>query len=121
MSVTVSGAAFVRADRHAVWAALHDVNVISLCIPGCLSLVRSSERVFDLALLVRLGPVRLAFDGTVEITESDPPARYRLVGWGSGAQAGEAVGTATITLAEQADGCTLTFVIDAVTRDRCPC
>ena len=116
MSVTVSGSAFVRADCNTVWTALHDIEVISLCLPGCRSLTRVSESAFELMLQVRLGPIRLAFDGTVEISESNPPSRYCLVGRGGATYAGDAKGRATITLLEQSGGCSLAYVVEAETR-----
>ena len=116
MSVTVSGSAFVRADRNMVWTALHDVAVISRCLPGCRSLTRVSESAFALALQIRLGPIGIDFDGTVEVCESDPPSRYCLVGRGGASYAGDAVGRATITLREQSGGCCLAYVVEAETR-----
>ena len=116
MSVTVSGSAFVRADCNKVWTALHDVAVISLCLPGCRSLTRISDSAFELTLQVRVGPVRLAFDGTVEVCESERPSRYCLVGRGAATYAGDAAGRATITLLEQPGGCSLAYIVEAQTR-----
>ena len=116
MSVLVSGSAFVRADRATVWTALHDVAVISLCLPGCRSLSRESETTYRLTLLVGFGPVRLAFDGVVEISESDPPSRYCLVGRGATTYAGSGVGRATITLRDQPRGCSLAYAVEATVK-----
>ena len=116
MSLTMSGSTFVRADRNTVWAALHDADLISLCIPGCQSLVRSSDRDFALELKLQLGLIRLAFDGTVRIEASDPPNALCLVGRGRGGIAGEAAGRAEFTLAEQFGGCTLRYAVDAEVR-----
>ncbi len=115
MSVTMSGATFVRADRKAVWAALHDVDLISACLPGCRSLSRSSDRDYVLALRIRFGPVSFAFSGSVQIAESDPPSRYSLVGRGESGRAGKATGRVTITLAEWRGGCRLAYLIEAET------
>ena len=115
MSVTLSGATFVRADRQTVWAALHDVDFISACLPGCRSLSRSSDRDYVLALEVRFGPIRLAFKGVVQISESDPPRSFSLVGRGESGRVGRAWGRVTITLAERRGGCRLAYDVEAET------
>ena len=111
--MTISGSRTVRADRRAVWAALHDVGCLKACVPGCQSLVRVSDGRFGLVVDVSFGPVRIPFRGSVEVDGSDPPHCYRMVGRGEGGLAGLAAGSATIRLTQVAGGCRLGYVIRA--------
>ena len=115
MHVMMRGATFVRADREAVWAALHDTDVISRCVPGCRSLARTSDSLFVLSSRISIGPLRLVVSGTVELAESDPPRSYCLVGRGRGG-ALDACGRLRVTLVEQGGGCRLCYAIEADAR-----
>ncbi len=115
MQVTMRGATFVRANREAVWAALHDTAVIARCVPGCRSLARASECLFVLSSRIAIGPLRITLEGTVEIAESDPPRSYCLVGHGTGG-AMDASGVVRITLSEDNGGCRLQYAIEAEAR-----
>lgn len=111
MSIRVQDGLFIRASRDHVWAALHDVDLLASCLPGCRSLLRSSDRDFTLALGV--GSLGLAFHGTLRIDVSEPPASYRLTGRGNGGRAGTARGAADIVLLEEKGGCRLCYRIEA--------
>ncbi len=107
----MEGGLFIRASRDRVWAALHDVELLASCLPGCRSLLQSSDRDFALALgVTSLG---LAFHGTLRIETSEPPSSYRLVGFGSGGRAGTASGAASIVLLDEAGGCRLCYRVEA--------
>lgn len=108
------GGVFLRASRAAVWAALHDVDLLASCLPGCGALWRDGDRAFGLAL--RVGPLGLAFRGVVAIATSDPPRGYSLVGRGEGGRAGAASGTASIALFEETGGCRVCYSIEATTQ-----
>ena len=113
MVLDVAGGVTIRADRHAVWAALHDPACLKLCVPGCRTLVRRSERWFDLAVLVPLGPVGVVFEGTIEVVDSVPERTLVLKGKGQGGVAGLAAGSLRINLTESPSGCRLAYAIDA--------
>ena len=113
MVVTTSGSIGVTARREAVWAALHDVERIALCVPGCRTVTRNGDNAYLVAASVRLGPVLVAFDGVVEVSDHEAPARLALVGRGRSALAGSACGTATIRISERPDGCRLSYRLEA--------
>ena len=115
MQVTLRGGTFVRADREAVWAALHDTAVIARCVPGCHSLARASESLFVLSSRIAVGPLRLVVSGTVELADCDPPQSYCLIGRSSGGSL-DASGRVCITLAEQRGGCRLDYAVEADAR-----
>ena len=73
------------------WSALHDVNVLQACIPGCKSFRAVAADEFDIRLAVRAGPVDLKFQGRVLLREVDPGRSYTLrFDDGSGRSRGEA-------------------------------
>ena len=111
MSIRIEGGLFIRASRDRVWAALHDVDLLASCLPCCRSLFQATDRDFALALGVQ--SLGLSFRGTVRIDRSQPPASYRLTGYGSGGRVGTASGAASIELLEEAGGCRLCYRIEA--------
>lgn len=113
MTITISGARTLPADRETVWAALHDAERLKLCVPGCRSLVRVVPDRYALTVAVALGPVRLAFVGEVEVIESAKPSVLALRGTGRGGLAGLAVGTARLTLTETGQGVRLAYRVEA--------
>ena len=115
MMVTTRGSIGVAARRDVVWAALHDAERIALCVPGCRKVMREGDDVYAVEASVRLGPVRVAFDGVVEVSDFEAPARLALIGRGRGGLAGAASGTATIRLSDRPDGCRLAYELKAKT------
>ena len=113
MAVALTGAKTCGATRETVWAALNDVDCLKLCIPGCQGIQREVDRSFRLKVLVRLGPARIEFSGSIEVTESDFPRTYVMTGRGDGGLAGLAKGTAHIRLVElPGGGCRLVYRVE---------
>lgn len=113
MILRLTGGKSLRTDRATAWAALHDVTCLQPCIRGCLSLQRVSGTRFELAVLVPVGPVSMAFSGSVTIEESVASRRLVLRARGAGGLAGLAEGTATLDLTDTPDGCLLAYTIAA--------
>ena len=111
MSIRINGALFIRASRGSVWAALHDVELLAACLPGCRLVLQSTDR--DYAVALGVGALGLAFHGAVRIEASEPPLSYRLTGCGSAGRAGAASGAANITLLEEKGGCRLCYRVEA--------
>lgn len=115
MIVTTRGSIGVAARRESVWAALHDVERIAVCVPGCRKVTRQRDNTYAVEAAVRFGPVRVAFEGEVAVSDFEVPARLALTGRGRGGLAGAASGTATIRLTECPDGCRLAYDLQAET------
>ena len=113
VAVRMEGFRTVRADRRAVWDALTNVDDLKLCISGCDALFPLSATRFGVAVTVSLGPVRIPFQGSVEIKGSDPLRSYHIAGRGKGGLVGTATGSATVRLSDVPSGCRLGYVIDA--------
>ncbi len=98
----MNGEQRIAAPREAVWAALNDPEVLKQCIPGCESIVKTSDTEMEAACTLKVGPIKASFKGKVTLSEIDPPNGYRISGEGTGGMAGHAKGGAKVTL--EADG-----------------
>jgi uncharacterized protein len=114
MSVKMNGEVELPADRSTVWAKLNDPLVLRLCIPGCQSLERAGENGFAATAKIKIGPVSATFQGSVALSDLDPPNSYRISGQGEGGVAGFAKGGAAVRLTDVPDGKTLlSYDVDA--------
>jgi len=91
----------IPAPRDVVYAALNDPEVLKDCIPGCEELIRHSETELEAKVVLKIGPVKARFGGTVTLNPENPPQRFSLTGEGSGGAAGFAKGGAEVELEEQ--------------------
>ena len=105
----MTGTHTIPAPRDAVWAALNDPEVLRACITGCESLEQKSDTQFTAIVLAKIGPVKARFNGTVNLTDLDPPNGYRISGEGSGGVAGFAKGGADVRLTEDGPNTILTY------------
>ena len=86
-----------------VWQFFGDIARVAACLPGAELTENLGEDKYGGTVAVRMGPVRLQFAGTADVTERDEAAK-RIVAHASGAEArgrGQAamVLTATLTAA----------------------
>lgn len=109
----MSGEYRIPAQRRAVWDALNDPEILKQCIPGCEELVKKGDNAFDAKVVAKVGPVRAKFNGTVELSDIDPPNGYKISGQGQGGAAGFAKGGATVQLAEHGADTVLSYTADA--------
>jgi hypothetical protein len=101
----IEGTATIRAPRSIVWSVLTDPAVIARCIPGCQKLEPQGDHRYIATLTVGVAAVKGTYDGTVTLSDLQPPTGYRLTFEGKGSQ-GFARGSGTILLDEQ-DGHTI--------------
>ena len=92
----------IAAPRDKVYAALNDTDILKACIPGCEELIRTSANVLEAKVVLKIGPVKARFGGTVKLDPSKAPAKFSLSGEGNGGIAGFAKGGADVEL--EADG-----------------
>jgi hypothetical protein len=103
----------IPAPREVVWQALNDPEILKACIPGCESITKHSDTELEAEVLVKLGPVKARFNGTVTLSDIDPPNGYRIDGEGKGGLAGFAKGGATVRLADVPEGTLMSYDVDA--------
>lgn len=109
----MSGAVDLIARRDVVWARLNDPAVLKTCIPGCQSLETTGENEFRAVVVNKIGPVSARFTGHVRLSDINPTVGYRISGEGDGGVAGFAKGGASVELADNGIGTTLTYNVDA--------
>jgi carbon monoxide dehydrogenase subunit G len=109
----MSGEKILNAPRNKVWAALNDPEVLRQSIPGCESFEKQADDSYRATVAARIGPVQARFNGTVRLSELDPPNGYTISGEGSGGAAGSAKGSAKVRLASVDGGTRLTWNADA--------
>ena len=109
----LAGSQTIAADRDTVWKALNDPDVLRESIPGCLSLEKDSETSFHAKVKQKIGPVSATFDGSVSLSDLNPPESYHIAGEGKGGAAGFAKGGADVKLTEVEEGTLLEYSAEA--------
>jgi len=109
----LSGEKTLSLPQDKVWEALNDPEILRQSIPGCENFEQISDNSYRATLATKVGPVQSRFQGTVNISEADPPNGYRLSGEGSGGAAGSAKGSAKVHLEPVSEGTRLTWDADA--------
>jgi carbon monoxide dehydrogenase subunit G len=109
----LSGEKILRLPQVRVWSALNDPQVLRQSIPGCESFEKLADNAFKATVATKIGPVQTRFNGTVRLSDINPPNGYTLSGEGSGGAAGSAKGSAKVHLAPAPGGTRLTWDADA--------
>lgn len=90
----------IAAPRDVVYAALNDTEVLKRCIPGCEDLTETAPNQLQATVVLKIGPVKARFAGSVTLDTSDAPGGFSLTGEGKGGAAGFAKGGADVILIE---------------------
>lgn len=109
----MSGEYRIPAPIGDVWAALNDVEVLRICIPGCEELEQVSDTEMTAKVALKIGPVKARFKGAVNFENVDAPDGYSIVGEGQGGIAGFAKGGADVQLVEDGNETILTYQAQA--------
>lgn len=97
----------INAPKDRVYAALNDPDILKECIPGCEELIKHSETELEAKVVLKVGPVKARFSGTVELDTAGAPDAFSLSGQGSGGAAGHAKGGADVTLTQDGPDATI--------------
>jgi uncharacterized protein len=109
----MNGEEIIPAPIETVWAALNDTEILKQCIPGCESISKKSPTEMTAKVVVKMGPVKAGFGGTVHLKDLKPPHSYRIEGKGEGGLAGFATGGASVNLETVPGGTKMTYDVDA--------
>lgn len=82
--VQLSGHYDFDAPRELVWEMFLDPEVLARIMPGCERLERTGENEFEGVMKIRVGPVQGTFQGSVQLSELQPPQRYHMLVNGRG-------------------------------------
>ena len=96
------------APPRAVWDLLVDIDAVAACLPGCESMDPVGENTYRVVLTMGIAAITGRYEGTIEMTDLEPPNSYRLVVEGRGTP-GFVTGGGAISLRES-DGDTLVAV-----------
>jgi len=103
----------VPAPRETVYRALSDAEILKSCIPGCEELNKSSDTELQAKIMLKVGPVKARFAGTVTLDPTGAPERFTLSGQGNGGAAGFAKGGAEVELEDRGEETLLKYTAKA--------
>jgi len=104
MKVNLSKVFAMDAPAENAWAFLQDIKGVAGCMPGAEITAQVDETHYQGKVKAKIGPATLAFDGNIEILETDPENRtLRMLGKGQdnkGTSAAEMDLTASVRTGE---------------------
>ena len=109
----------IKAPQDKVWEFLFDIPKLSQCVPGIESVEIVDDKTYRGKLVVRVGPIKSEFGGTVTLTEVEAPNRIAGTVEGddkSSASSVKASFTGTLTPVD--GGTEAAFVVEANLRGR---
>jgi carbon monoxide dehydrogenase subunit G len=115
----IKDAFVINAPQEKVWELLFDIPRLSKCVPGIESVEVVNDKTYRGKLVVKVGPIRSEFTGTVTLTEITAP--NRIVGTVDGddkASASMVKAGFSGTLAPVENGTEAAFIIDVNLRGR---
>jgi carbon monoxide dehydrogenase subunit G len=105
----------IPGDRETVLANLTNTEILQRCIPGCEELVKTNNTDYAAKVVLKIGPVKAKFSGTVTLDASEAPDKLRLSGAGDGGLAGFAKGGADVELISEGTDTLLKYTAKAET------
>lgn len=97
-----------------VYAAFHDPAVLARTLPGCESLTTTGEDTYAMRVNAGVAAIRGLYDGTVALSDQQPPTSFTMKAQGSGAP-GTISADVKVTLADDEGGGTrLSYEADAI-------
>jgi carbon monoxide dehydrogenase subunit G len=109
----LTGTQRIEAAPEVVYAALNDPEVLRQCIPGCEAIEKSSDTAMKAKVTLKIGPMKVTFNGNVTLSDLDPPNAYTITGEGSGGIAGFAKGSAAVRLEPDSEATLLHYSVKA--------
>jgi carbon monoxide dehydrogenase subunit G len=110
--VKISGTQTLKPSQEKMYAAMQDPAVLARAIPGCEGLEKTGEGLYRMKMKVSLAAFSGAFDGTVRITDPNPPNSFRLTIEGTG-KLGFLKGQGLVSLAPNGAGTEVSYDGDA--------
>jgi len=108
----IQGDHLFDAPRDVVWETVLDPNALATSFPGFERLEEVGENTYEGALNIRVGPVQGKFQGTLELSDLDPPNGYVFKMNGKGA-AGFVDGVGHLKLSDAEGKTRIDYDVDA--------
>lgn len=104
----VQGEHRFEAPRDVVWRTLLDPEALRAALPGVEAFDLTAPDTYALTLGIGLAAIKGTYQGTVRVTDQQPPHSYRLAVDGQG-KGGAVQGEATLTLTEVEGGTAVSY------------
>src|SRR5512143_1832318 len=115
----IKDAFIINAPQEKVWELLFDIPRLSKCVPGVESVEALDGKTYRGKLIVRVGPIKSEFSGTVTLTEGISPQKITGTVEGDDKASASSVRAGfSGTLAEVDAGTEAAFVVDVNLRGR---
>ena len=112
MDLQLSGNETINATPSKLWDAVIDPVVLQRAIPGCVGMNEISPGEYNISLELKVAAVGGSFEGTVSLSEMNPPNSCIISVSGSGTL-GTGTGTASIEIGESdKNSATITYQAD---------
>ncbi|MSQ89327.1 MAG: carbon monoxide dehydrogenase [Betaproteobacteria bacterium] len=109
----MTGEQLIPASQADTWVALNDPEMLKASIPGCESIVRTSDTEYTVQMTARVGPVSAKFKGKMTLSNIMPPDSYSIAFEGQGGVAGFAKGSADVSLTSEGVATKLAYKVKA--------
>jgi len=103
MNLELSGNETISTSPANLWDSVIDPSVLQRSIPGCISMVETAPGHYRMTLELKVAAVGGSFEGSVSLSEMDPPNSCVIGVTGSGSL-GTGSGTARVTISSGEDG-----------------
>jgi len=109
----------IKAPQDKVWEFLFDIPKLSECVPGIEGVEVVDDKTYRGKLIVRVGPIKSSFSGTVNLTEVDEPNQIAGTVEGDDKSSASSVKASFTGTLKPVDGGTeAAFVVEANLRGR---
>ncbi|MEV1240848.1 carbon monoxide dehydrogenase subunit G [Nonomuraea sp. NPDC050022] len=109
----VAGSAMIGVERHRVWDALQDPEVLVRTIPGCERLEETGPDTYRMTVTAGVASIKGVYQGEVSLSEPSAPESFVLRARGQGAP-GTVEATVHVRLSEVDEGTRVDYDADAV-------
>ena len=112
MNIKLNGNELIAARPDELWNSVIDPVVLQRSIPGCISMVETIPGEYVMTLELKVAAVGGSFEGTVGLSEMDPPNSCVISVSGSGTL-GTGTGTARVTISDgESDNANIAYEAD---------
>jgi len=88
----------VDAPIDEVWKAMLDLERVAPCVPGARVVDKTGDNAYKVAIKVKVGPVSMTYNGTVDIVEADDAAHKAVMRARAKESRGQGTANATVTM-----------------------
>lgn len=104
----IAGSYALPATPERVYNLLQDPDVLAKCMPGCDKMIKTGEGEYQMRMKMLIASLSGQFDGRVQLTDPEPPHRFRMKVDGTG-KIGFVRGEGAISLAPDGTGTQLSY------------